>query len=190
MNPLTGRLVSRLGPRLGTGAVIIALAQLAMASPAQAVLITNELDCTASARVTGPEGTADLDVHDEAANLPREGTATWSAGMANPTADGRGRLVIEVGPAELEIASWDHVTDHEGSGAFALPELLASVPPGTYVLSGYHQGTEGRCEGRVDVTIGGQESIASTTAGQLGVVGTMLFAALLGYAARPRRRSD
>lgn len=163
------------------------------ASPANASLTTNELDCRASARITTPEGDVfDLDADRAEATLPRRGTAAWQGSLGTVTSAHRGRVVLNLGPSEVELGSWGPSPNparvSSASGTTELPAVLDDVPPGTYVLSGYHQGAEGRCEGTIDVAIGQEESVVNSRAGRIGAVGTALFAGLLAYAARPRAR--
>ncbi len=172
-------------PGVGVGLV------LCSAVPADAVLTENEVGCTGSADVTGGDGrTYHLDAADTTAAVPREGRAAWRGALGTVTHDHHGEVRLEVGPFSHEIGSWgpspNAGNQSEASGVMDLPSFMADVPTGKYKLTGTHSGTEGGCAGEVVVEVEGTPF--SNVASVAGPVGTLLFGALLAFAARPKIR--
>ena len=110
--------------------------------------------------------------------------------MATATHDHHGAVRLEVGALDVVVGEWGPDANRAGvtsaHGTIAIPSFLAQVPSGRYKLTGFHQGAEGRCDGEVMVDVG--EGALANFAGWAGIGGTVLAAALLGYAARPRPR--
>ncbi len=162
---------------------------LVPAGPAGAVLTSDTVGCSGSATITSTDGTAyQVDVGDEEAKVPREGSAAWQGGLSTVTHDHRGEVNLELPLGDVELGSWGPSANTEGkasaSGAKELPSVLRDLPAGRYKVRGYHEGNEGGCTGHVTVEI--DDFAFTNVAGVAGIGGTVLFAGLLAYAARPR----
>lgn len=172
-------------PGLGVGFL------LCSAGPSAAVLTSNDVGCTGSADVIGGDGrTYHLDAADATATVPREGQASWRGALGTVTHDHHGEVRLEVGPFSHEIGSWgpspNTANQSSASGEMDVPSFMADVPTGRYKLSGTHSGAEGGCAGEVVVEVEGTPF--SNVASVAGPVGTLLFGALLAFAARPKTR--
>jgi hypothetical protein len=174
----------RLGGTVASGAVAVLVVLASGAPPAGAELTVNEVGCAGSAVITPDDGGAPVtvDAEDDTVVLPAgAGDATYEGSVETVTHDHSGKIAVAVGPASIEIGSWS--SPNEGgepsaSGTKELPSALEQVPPGKYEVTGHHEGTEGRCEGRLTVEVGG--SILSTPASAvslgLGVLGLLVLA--------------
>lgn len=169
----------------GFGAVVLS------AAPAHAEMATNTLGCEGSAEITGSDGaTYRIDAADKSAVVPRTGSASYSGRVATTTHDHRGEVRLALGAFDVVVGSWGPTANtsdaNSARGVVELPSFLEQVPPGQYRLSGFHQGTEGRCDGEVTVEVEG--GALANAAGIAGIAGTVIAAAFLAYAARPRLR--
>ncbi|MGH9190387.1 MAG: hypothetical protein ACRD0Q_10210 [Acidimicrobiales bacterium] len=171
---------------LGTFGVVVL-----SAAPAHAEIATNTLGCEGSAEITGGDGAIyRIDANDESAVVPRQGTASYSGRVATTTHDHRGEVRLALGSFDVVVGSWGPTANASGAnsaqGVVDLPSFLEQVPAGQYRLSGFHQGAEGRCDGEVTVEV--QGGAFANAAGMAGIAGTVIAAAFLAYAARPRLR--
>ena len=170
---------------VAAGAVVLA------AGPAGATVTRNDLGCAGSAKITGADGSSTtVDANQPSAVVPRQGSAFWSGSLATATHRHSGRVTLRVGAVDVEVGRWGPSSNSSNttsaSGNVSLPSVLEQAPAGRYRLHGYHQGDEGRCEADMEVQI--QGGALSNAVGYAGFAGTGLAAALLAYAARPRRR--
>ena len=161
---------------------------VAPVGPAGAELTENTIGCAGSAVVTDEDGgTTSVDAEDDTATLAGSGSAEYVGTVSTITHDHFGEINLEVGPASIEIGSWESANDDDESekrGTKELPDAIGDVPPGKYDVNGFHQGDEGRCAGHVTVEITGSIfaspiSAASVVLGALFVL-LFLFGALRG----------
>lgn len=174
-----------LGLLMGVGVA----AMVATASPAAAELTTNELGCAGRATISGGDGDpVEVTSEDAEVTVPREGTIAWEGSIEEVTHNHFGEVVLEVGMINVPVGDWGPSENSadvaSASGSTDIPGVLAQVPPGRYVVSGFHQGDEGRCAGTVIVEIGG--SPLSTPLGLVAVAGTFVSALGLLFAAVAR----
>lgn len=130
----------------------------AMAPPASAEFTENTIGCSGHATVTDKGGqTYQIDAQDKAATLPRGGSAEWAGTVQTVTHDHSGEIVIKVGPSSIKIGSWANANAGNKNAKNGTKSLsaLEQAPPGKYELTGFHQGKEGRCAGRIAVTLAG-----------------------------------
>ncbi len=162
------------------------------APPAGAVFTRDDVGCSGSADITGPDGaTYHVDANDAEAKVPGAGSASWRGGLTTVTHDHQGEMRLHVGPAwEIQVAAWgpspNATNQSAAQGVMELPSSLEEVPVGRYKLTGFHQGVEGGCAGEAVVEVEGRAF--SNIAGISGIAGTVIFAALLAVAARPKIR--
>ena len=161
------------------------------ATPAGAELTTNEVGCAGSAVITTDDGgTVTVDAEDDTVELPAgAGDAEWQGSVATVTHDHSGEVNLAAGPSTIELGSWSSPNagdDPDATGTKELPPALQDVPPGKYVVSGFHQGNEGRCEGEVTVEVGGSILASPISAGSVGlaVIGLLLFV-VFGWRGKP-----
>jgi hypothetical protein len=166
------------------------LASLAIgATPAGAELTTNEIGCAGSAVITTDDGEqVTVNAEDDTVSLPagaRE--AVWQGSVATVTHDHSGQIEVAVGPTNIQVGSWSSPNAGnapDANGTKKLPSALDNLPPGKYEVSGFHEGKEGRCEGRATIEVDGSivGSPISAVSVVLAVVGLLLLLAfgLLG----------
>lgn len=179
--------------RLVAGMLLALAAIGAVASPAAAVLTSNDVGCEASADITAADGrTVSIDAEDAEATVPTDGTAAWQGSLATATHDHAGEVRLEVGPWwDVELGRWGPSANAAGEtsadGTLELASYLGEVPAGRYKMTGFHQGVEGGCAGEMTVEIEGTPF--SNIAGISGLVGTGFFGALLLVSALARKRA-
>ena len=178
-------------PRRGLLAVGLAAGVvLVPAASADATVTRNDLGCAGSAKITGTdESVTVVDVNQPTAVVPRQGSASWSGSLATATHNHSGEITLRVGAVDVQVGQWGpsrNASDQTAAaGQTDIPSALQQAPAGRYRLRGFHQGDEGRCEADMEVEI--QGGPLSNAAGYAGFAGTALAAALLAFAARPRR---
>lgn len=141
-------------------AVIGMSAFVVLTTPAAAEFTENEIGCAGSARITSDDGkTYDIDATDKTAVVPREGSAAWDGTVSTVTHDHSGEIAIQIGPVKQKIDDWgpspNDGDEPSKSDVKEIPSFFAQVPSGKYELSGFHQGNEGRCAGKITVEIDG-----------------------------------
>jgi hypothetical protein len=156
------------------------IAIIVMASPAAAEFTENTIGCAGNATITDKNGqTYEVDANDKTATLPRTGTAQYSGQISTVTHNHRGQIVIEVGPVKTALGKWgprpNSSNQNSKAGTKKLPSFLEQVPAGKYEVSGFHQGNEGRCAGRITVSIAGN---AFDTPAGIGVAALTALTAL------------
>ena len=176
--------------RVMTALAVAVSATFLAAGPASAVLTSNTIGCSGSATVTGDDGgSTEVNANDETVVLPRAGSVAYSGSVATPTHDHHGEVRLAVGALDVTVGRWGPSANAEGAtsaqGVQRLPAFLDQVPDGRYRLSGFHQGREGGCEGEITVELQGGTGVNAANVG--GVVGTIIAACALAFAARPRR---
>lgn len=166
------------------GLVLLALVGLLTvgpARPAAAELTENTIGCAGSAVVTDEDGgTTTVDAEDSTATLAGNGEAAYVGSVSTTTHDHFGEINLEVGPASIQIGSWESANEddeNEKRGTKELPSAVGDVPPGKYDVNGFHQGDEGRCAGHVTVEITGSilGSPISAASVALGAIFLLLF---------------
>jgi hypothetical protein len=177
-------MLRRISALLGATAAIAAILLLT-ADPAGAILTNDKVVCTGSAIITDDDGKQyPVDAADSKATVPKNGTAAWQGSVSPPTHNHTGEVVLELPLTDIELGAWGPSpnTGNEPSrtGTKNIPSAVEQLPPGEYVVSGFHRGDEGGCTGTVTVVIEG--GILSTPAGIVSVVGTVLTGGLLGLA--------
>lgn len=170
--------------RLGGFVLIGLLATLLSAGPAGAELTENTIGCAGSAVVTGDDGTTtEVDAEDASVVLPGNGEAAYQGSVSTVTHNHFGKINLEVGPTTIAIADWSSA--NEGGedtkrGTKELPSAVGDLPPGKYDLTGFHQGDEGRCAGRMTVEITGSILASPISAASVGIGVLALLAFLFG----------
>ena len=165
--------------RAAAGAAVAAGVLVVSSAPAGAVFTQNGIQCAGEATITDPDGnTYPGRATDVAVEVPREGVADWSGSIGTVTHDHFGEINLAVGPVPVQLGKWgpSENDDDESSaqGTKEIPDLLQFVLPGEYVVSGFHQGDEGRCAGSVVVAV--DVSPFSTPTG----IGAMVLTVLSG----------
>ena len=183
------RLPAALSRGLGA-AGLAATAVLLAAAPATATITRNDLGCAGSAKVTGADGSVTVvDANQPSAVVPRRGSASWSGSLATATRDHFGEVTLRLGAVDVQVGRWGPSPNASNltsaAGMTDLPSALEQAPAGRYRVRGFHQGDEGRCEADMEVEI--QGGAMANAAGYAGFAGTAVAAALLAFAARPRR---
>ena len=172
-----------------TGLLVTGVAIAMAAAPASAEFTTNTIGCGGSATVKAKNGKVyQLDANAAELTAPRDGTASWSGAITTVTHNHRGAVRLKLGPLSVTLGTWgpspNAGNESKRSGIKQIPSIVSQVPPGKYVVTGFHRGTEGGCAGKVTIDLEG--SIFSTPAGIVSVAGTVLSAVVLALAARPR----
>jgi hypothetical protein len=152
---------------------------MALARPAAAEFTENAIGCKGSARITSDDGkTYDVDATDKTAVLPRDGQAAWQGSITTVTHDHFGEVVIKIGPVKQKLGDWgprpNGTNQNAKSGVKKIPSFMKQVPAGKYDVSGFHEGKEGRCAGKITVDVDG--SPFDTPAGLATLVLTILSA--------------
>lgn len=165
----------------GCSAAGIAIA-LCAATPASAEFTENTIGCAGSAVVTSDDGeTYEVDATDSTVEVPRSGSAEWEGSIQTVTHDHSGEIRLDVGFLSVTVGDWgpsENANDESSAtGVEKLPTILEQVPAGTYDVSGFHEGDEGRCAGKVTVEVDG--SPFDTIAGVANAILTLVTAALL-----------
>ena len=165
------------------GPALVAVLLCGIAAPAAAEFSENTIGCAGSAVITSDDGeTYEVDAEDETVEVPRDGEAAWEGSISTVTHNHSGEVVLEVGPfGEVPLGDWgpsENADDESSaSGVKELPAILEQVPAGSYDVSGFHEGDEGRCAGSVTVEIDG--SPFDTPLGIANAVLTILTGILL-----------
>ncbi|MGI8794529.1 MAG: hypothetical protein ACR2H3_15380 [Acidimicrobiales bacterium] len=160
------------------------------AGPASATIDPpNSIGCAGSATITADDGTVtQVDAADAEVTVPRSGNAAWNGSIATVTHNHSGEVSLAVGPANFALGSWgvspNDDDENARKGVKEIPSTLGGVPPGRYVVSGFHQGDEGRCSGSIIVEVGGNP--LTTPAGAGAAVGTLVTGGLLAMAGREK----
>jgi hypothetical protein len=164
---------------LASAATIVVVGSVAFAPPASAEFTENTIGCSGHATITDKKGqTYQVDAQDKTATVPRNGSAEWAGAVTTVTHDHFGEIVIKVGPASVKLDSWGPKPNtSNGSSKSGTKSLsaLEKIPPGKYELTGFHQGNEGRCAGKITLNVAG--SPLSSPAG-IGVTVLTAVAAL------------
>jgi hypothetical protein len=171
--------------RLGGFLLIVCLLLIGRAVPAGAELTENTIGCAGSAVVHGDDGsTVSVDAEDAEVTLQdTSGTADYEGSVATVTHHHFGEINLAVGPFDVQVADWKGKNDTNQSSksdSYDLPSALSNVPPGTYDLSGFHQGDEGRCAGRMTVKIAGSIVSSPISAASVGLAVLFLVLFLVG----------
>lgn len=173
--------------------MVLIAASIASTAPPAAAAYTgpNEIGCDASVDITGGDGRRyHIDDEAESAKVPRNGTAEWRGSLTTATHDHFGDVRLQVGSFSYELGRWgpsaNTASETSAQGSLELPSFLEEVPAGRYKLTGFHQGTEGRCVGEMEVEVEGTPF--SNIAGISGLLGTGFFGALLLVSAMARTR--
>jgi hypothetical protein len=164
--------------RLGGFLFIVCLLLIGRAVPAGAEFTENTIGCAGSAVVHGDDGsTVSVNADDGEVTLQdTSGSADYDGSVATVTHHHFGEINLAVGPFDVQVADWQGKNDtnqSSKSGTKKLPSAMSNVPPGTYELSGFHQGDEGRCAGRMTLKVAG--SIVSSPISAGSVVAALLF---------------
>lgn len=159
------------------------------AAPAGASFDDNTIGCDGAAALTADDGKqTTVRASDDEVAVPRSGTAAWQGSIATVTHNHRGAVDLALGPFSIQLDQWGpsrNVKDEaSATGTKEIPSAVGSIPPGRYVVSGFHEGDEGRCSGSVIVVIEG--SPLTNPAGAVAALGTLVTAALLALAARAK----
>lgn len=173
--------------RLGGFVLICCLTTLvgvASSVPAGAELTENTIGCAGSAVITDDDGaTTSVDAEDDSVTLAGNGSAAYVGSVATVTHNHVGEINLEVGPASIQLGSWESENDgdeNEKRGTKELPSAIGDVPPGKYDVNGFHQGDEGRCAGHVTVEITGSILASPISAASVGLGLLALLAFLFG----------
>lgn len=178
----------RFGRVVVGGAALGLTSLVVLAGPAAAEFEENTIGCAGSAVITSNDGaTTEVSADDAKVTVPRSGVAAWEGSVDTVTHNHFGVVNLELGPATVELGGWGPTTNDKDestkSGVRRLPSALGGVPPGRYVVSGYHQGDEGRCAGSIQVDVEGNPLTHPVSAG--AAAGTVLTGGLLALAGRP-----
>jgi hypothetical protein len=168
---------------LGTVALLLFLSPSALAE-----ITEDEIGCSGSADIKAEDGgTTHIDAEDTKATVPREGTVRWRGATADAVHNHNGSIELDLGLDGVPIDDWG--SENEGDeiekrGTRELPEVLKWLPPGTYLVTGFHSGDEGSCDGEIEITL---EGGSLDTVYKVGVP-VLTLLALLGLvsAGRPR----
>jgi hypothetical protein len=157
--------------------------------PAGAEFTENTIGCSGSAVLTDPGGTIwPITAVDAEAKVPREGTASWQGSISTVTHNHRGDVALEIGFWDVTIRSWgpspNSRDENARMGRIEIPSIVRQVPPGKYVVSGFHEGDEGACAGQVVIDV--QGSPFTTAAGIVSLAGTVLSGAAVAVAGRAK----
>ena len=171
-------------------ALLAGAAVVGLAAPARATFTTNEVGCSGHATITGKNGkTYEVDAKDDEVKVPKDGTAAWQGAVTTVTHNHRGSVQLKLAFWGITLGSWGPSANAGGEpmkkGTKEIPSAVSLVPPGKYVVSGSHRGTEGGCSGNVTVEIEG--SIFGSPVGIVSLGGTVLSALGLAVAAKARR---
>lgn len=148
----------RLRRRVAAAGVVAALSLIFGAAPASAIFTQNTIGCSGSATITDSDGnTYQGNADDVSVEVPREGVADWRGSISTVTHNHSGEVNLALGPVDIQLGKWgpSRNADDESSssGTKEIPEALQYVLPGEYVVSGFHQGDEGRCAGYAVVAV-------------------------------------
>ncbi len=163
-----------------------------MAGPAAASFSTNTIGCAGSATIDGTGSdagkTVTINATDSKATLLREGEAHWQGSITTTTHNHSGEVYIDLGWFDVTAGSWgpskNASNQNSKSGVTKLPSALKWVPPGDYRIAGHHKGDEGECVGSIEIRLNG--SIVGNPVGIAAIIGTILTAGGVGYAAFAR----
>ncbi len=164
---------------------------LLWAAPANAELTSDTAGCTASATVTGDDGsTVTIDATQRSVTIPRSETATWTAATNRVTHDHRGSLDLQLGPLSINLGTWGPTSNDQDQstkeGLEDIPAVMRQFPSVKWKVTGFHQGIEGQCRGEITVEMEGSGA-STAAAGVAGLAGTAAAAAGLLAAARPKQ---
>ncbi len=151
--------------------------------PASAEFTENSIGCAGSAVIEGDAGSTSVDAADKSVVLPVSGDAAYEGSVETITHNHFGEINLAVGPAAIQLGSWKSKNDSDlgsKSGTKELPAALADVPPGKYEVSGFHQGDEGRCAGRMTIEVPGSILSSPISAASTGIAVVALIALLIG----------
>jgi hypothetical protein len=153
----------------------------------------NEIGCEGSATVVTDDGRRiEVDADQSEVTLPRKGleSAIYHGSTTEATHHHSGSVWVEIGPLKLKLGSWGSPNDGgetSKDGTKKIPSGLDLGLPGIYTIKGEHHSDEGDCSGSLRLTLEGSPFSSPTGLGVLG--GTVVFAALMMYAAMPTKRS-
>jgi hypothetical protein len=153
----------------------------------------NSIGCEGGATVVTDNGRRiNIDADQAEVTLPRKGLeiAIWHGSTTVPTHHHSGSVWIELGPQKLELGSWGSANDGDETskkGTKKIPSGLDWALPGIYTIKGEHNSAEGSCSGSMQLTLEGSPFSSPTGLGVLG--GTVVFAALMAFAAVPKKIS-
>jgi hypothetical protein len=174
---------------LGVG-VMAAAAVLWLAAPAGAEITRDTIGCSATATVTGDDGSAvTVDAASQSVKIPRGDSAVWKGEINKVTHDHTGSVDLKLGPLSINLGKWGPTANGQNAGTKDglkdIPAIIKQFPSVKWKLTGFHKGIEGQCEGEVIVEVEG--SAASTAAaGVAALAGTAAAAAGLVQATRPK----
>jgi hypothetical protein len=161
------------------------------ATPAQAVITQNTIGCAGSAVITDQGQSTTVNATDSLVKVPNQGQAAYQGSIQTVTHNHRGQVALKVGPGTIPLGKWgpkkNAKNESSATGTKKLPAILKNVPPGRYDVSGYHQGDEGRCAGKVTIEIGGSPLSNPVALGSLvltALSGLGLFAAVRAVPAK------
>lgn len=177
--------------RLLTGAAAAGVLLFGVATPAAAEFTENRIGCQGHATVRDGSKTYEVDARDKEVKAPREGTAAYAGSITTTTHDHSGVVRLKLGPFNITLGLWgpseNANNENSSAGTKEIPDAVKFVPPGKYEVSGYHQGKEGRCAGKVTIELEG--SPLSTPAGAAAAVGTLVTGAGLVLSGMTRKGS-
>ncbi len=165
---------------VGAGAIVSAV-------PAGAEFTENKIGCSGSATITDGAKTYRVSADQKEAKVPRKGTAEWQGAIATTTHNHKGEVRLSVAFWDITVGSWgpspNAANEKSRSGTKKIPSALEQLPAGKYKLSGFHQGDEGRCAGKITVEVEG--SILNIP-GIVSLAGTVLTGAGLAVAGKAK----
>jgi hypothetical protein len=167
---------------LGGFLLIVGLVLTGTAAPAHGEFTQNTIGCAGSAVLNGDDGsTTSVNAEDATVTLSdTAGEASYEGSVQTITHNHLGEIRLEVGLGALKLATWESANDGDEAskaGVKVLPSETSNIPPGRYELTGFHEGEEGRCVGRMTVEVSGSlfsNPISAGTAG-LGVLFFLVF---------------
>jgi hypothetical protein len=173
--------------RLGGFLLIVGLVLIGVAAPAHAELTENTIGCAGSAVVRGDDGSStSVNAEDASVTLSdTSGEADYEGSVQTITHNHSGEIRLEVGLGALKVATWESENDGDEaskSGVKVLPSETSNVPPGKYELTGFHEGDEGRCAGKMTVEVTGSILSNPISAGTVGLAVLFLLVFLFGIA--------
>jgi hypothetical protein len=157
-----------------------------LAPPAGAVFTENTIGCDGSAVITDDKGvTTNVNASDSTVKVPRKGSASYQGVVGTVTHNHFGEVKMKLAVFDIPLGSWGKSANagnaNKKVGVKKIPAAVEQLPAGKYVVSGFHQGDEGRCAGEVTVDLEG--SLLSTPIGIVSAGGTLLTFLLMLFAA-------
>lgn len=163
--------------------VVLALVMLPLLSavPAHATFTSNDIGCAGSADIVDRAKTYHVNADHSTAKVPRQGEVHYDASVQTITHNHHGQVSLHVLGSSISVETWGpsaNASDkNQKSGVRDLPSALKNVPPGKYVVEGFHKGDEGECSGQITIDL--QGSAFSSPFVLASFAGTIVGAVLL-----------